>query len=96
MKAFIVMWLRMLDEEVRELNYMAAEAGISFNSTWNAENIGFQLFSYNDGYHQFFAEIFKGIHSFVPTLEFFESKKTQIITSLKNQLMAEPNERLEV
>ena len=50
-KVFISMWLKMLDEEVRELNYMAAVAGINFNSTWNAENIGFSFFSYNEGYH---------------------------------------------
>ena len=61
------MWLRMLDEEIRELNYEAELAGINFNSTYNAENIGFQFFSYNDGYHEFFGRIFKKVHSFVPT-----------------------------
>ena len=50
-KAFITMWRKMLEEAIRELNYAAEEAGITFKSTWNGESIGFEFFSYNDGYH---------------------------------------------
>ena len=67
LRGFIVMWLEMLKEEIRELNYTAEQAGIVFNSTWNGENVGFTFSSYNDGYQSFFEQVFKQIDSFVPT-----------------------------
>ena len=69
------MWLEMVREEIRELNYTAEQAGIVFNSTWNGENIGFTFSSYNEGYHSFFEQVFKQINSFVPTEQFYNSKK---------------------
>ena len=55
------MWLKMFDEEIRELNYDAMEAGVNFGSTYNGENVGFHFTSYNDGYHDFFGQVFKRI-----------------------------------
>ena len=45
--AFIEMWIKMLDEDIRELSYVAHLSGIQFGSTWNEENIGFDLYSFN-------------------------------------------------
>lgn len=95
MKAFILMWVRLLNESTRELSYTAKQAGISLNVTWNGENMGFQFFSYNEGYQSFFGEALKELQTFVPSKELFESKKTAFITGLKNSLMGEPYNRLD-
>lgn len=89
------MWVRLLNESTRELSYTAKQAGISLNVTWNGENMGFQFFSYNEGYQSFFGEALKELQTFVPSKELFESKKTAFITGLKNSLMGEPYNRLD-
>ena len=61
------MWIKMLDEEIRETTYVANQAGIKFETTWNEENVGFQLFSYNDGYQPFLEKVFEEIKEFKPT-----------------------------
>ena len=71
------MWLEMFKEQCRELNYTADQAGVRYKQSLT-EGISFELFSYNDSYHQFFAEVFKEIKDFKPSEKFFESKKEQI------------------
>ena len=95
LKAFILMWVRLLNEQTRELSYAAKMAGIHLEPTWNGEHMGFQFFSYNEGYEAFFSEALKEFQTFVPSKELFESKKTAFITGLKNQQMGEPFNRLE-
>ena len=40
-KTFIVMWLEMFNEECRELNYTATQAGVAFKSNWSGEAVSF-------------------------------------------------------
>ena len=87
------MWIKMLDEEIRETTYVANQAGIKFETTWNGENVGFQLFSYNDGYQPFLEKVFEEIKEFKPTQQLFDTKKIEAITNIKNKLMAEPYQR---
>jgi secreted Zn-dependent insulinase-like peptidase len=89
------MWVRLLNEQIRELSYTARLAGISLNVTWNGENMGFMFFSYNEGYQSFFEEALKELQTFVPTKELFESKKTAFVTGMKNSLLGEPFNRLD-
>ena len=73
--------------------YTAEQAGVKFEPSWNDENITLNVFCYNDGYHEFFAEIFKHTHTFVPTEKFFASKKEEILIAKKNKLLGEPYTR---
>ena len=38
-KAFIIMWIEMVKENCRELNYDAAEAGVKQTISWNSESL---------------------------------------------------------
>ena len=60
---------------------------------WSGEAVTFQLFSYNDSYQEFFAEVFKYINTFEPTQAFFESKKKQLLATMKNLALGEPHTR---
>ena len=57
--------------------------------------MGFQFYSYNEGYQSFFEEALKELQTFVPSKELFESKKTAFVTGMKNSLLGEPFNRLD-
>ena len=63
-RVFNVLWLEMFKESMRELNYVAFEAGLEFKLTWAGEALGFTFFAYNDSYNQFFEVIFEHIRNF--------------------------------
>lgn len=75
---------------------MADMAGISFDQTRTLESIGFQLYSYNESYEQFFANVFRDVKDFSPTREFFETSRARRIRNLKNHKLAEPSQLVTV
>lgn len=81
----------MLDEHVRELKYAAQMAEINFGMTRTLESFGFQLYSYNESYHQFFADVFKDVKNFTPTQEFFEANRLRMVKAIQNRKMGEPS-----
>jgi len=65
-KALMALWSQLLAEDIRELNYNAELAGLEFSTTWNDENLTFHVYSYDDGYVEFYSEVFKRLQSFEP------------------------------
>ena len=53
-KAFIIMWIEMVKENCRELNYDAGEAGVKQTITWNSESLIITTTGFNDAYECFF------------------------------------------
>ena len=58
-KAFVVMWIEMVKENCRELNYDASEAGVKQTIKWNEESLIITTQGYNEAYESFFVETFQ-------------------------------------
>ena len=63
-RVFIILWLEMFKESIREINYSAKEASLDFKISWTGEAVRFNLFSYNDSYKEFFRIIFENVQDF--------------------------------
>ena len=74
-RVFNVLWLEMFKESMREMNYVAFEAGLEFKLTWAGEALGFSFFAYNDSFNTFFSRIFEHVQAFQPDEQFFNNKK---------------------
>ena len=59
-----MMWVNMLNEEHRELNYMAQLAGITAQIVPRADHILFTLDGYNDNIEFFVEAFFKSLQTF--------------------------------
>lgn len=57
----------MLDEHSRALVCEANLAEIRFTSFREIDSLGFELYSYNEGYQDFLAMFFAEIRNFTPT-----------------------------
>ena len=89
-KAFIVMWIEMVKENCRELNYNASEAGVKQTIKWNEESLIITTQGYNEAYESFFVETFKNLVLDFDNSSFFESKRKQCIATIENLRRAEP------
>ena len=89
-KAFIVMWIEMVKESCRELNYNASEAGVKQTIKWNEESLIITTQGYNEAYESFFVETFKNLVLDFDNSSFFESKRKQCIATIENLQRAEP------
>ena len=89
-KAFIVMWIEMVKENCRELNYNASEAGVKQTIKWNEESLIITTQGYNEAYESFFVETFKNLVLDFDNSSFFESKRKQCIATIENLQRAEP------
>lgn len=69
------MWVNMVNENLRELNYMASLAGISANIETKPDHICISIDSYNDKVENFVQAFFATLQNFEPNEEFFEDKK---------------------
>ena len=89
-KAFIVMWIEMVKENCRELNYNASEAGVKQTIRWNEESLIITTQGYNEAYESFFVETFQKLVLDFDKPNFFESKRKQCIATIENLQRAEP------
>jgi len=91
---FLACWQDMLREHIREMKYTAEMASIEFDLSRVLESLGFSLFSYNESYESFFANIFRDVKNFTPSREFFETSRQRSLRGLRNFHFAEPSSRI--
>ena len=87
------MWIEMVKENCRELNYDAAEAGVKQTITWNSESLLITTSGFNERSEYFFYDIFQKMHVVFDNPKFFESKRKQLLVTIENLIGAEPMNR---
>lgn len=91
-KAYILakLWNNMIQENLRELLYMADLSGIQSQFHVLNESIKFEYFSYNTNIEKFLSKAFKSIHDFEVDEVFFYNILTKKIRNIKNASRDEP------
>ena len=84
------MWIEMVKENCRELNYNASEAGVKQTIKWNEESLIITTQGYNEAYESFFVETFQKLALEFDNKSFFESKRKQVQATIENLRNAEP------
>jgi secreted Zn-dependent insulinase-like peptidase len=74
---FSMMWVNMLNEHHRELNYMAQLSGITSQIAPRADHILITFDSYNDSVENYVGKFFESLQTFEPEETYFENIKDQ-------------------
>lgn len=83
---FSMMWVNMLNESQREINYMAGLAGIKSQIAPRGDHILVTFDSYNDQVENFVSEFFKNLQKFECEETLFETIKDQQFSIFLNSL----------
>ena len=92
-KAFIIMWIEAFKEQIRELRYMADEAGVKLDIVWNSESLVITVYGYNESYERYYEQIFCEMKQIKTDKQFFEAKKDQLLQTTHNIIKSEPAQR---
>lgn len=84
-------YLKMLTNYLKELEYMATSASIQTNIDTNPYSITFEIIGFNDSFSKFIDEYLNTILSFSPSdQQMFENIKDQKDRDYKNFFMGNP------
>ena len=87
---YSIIWKSMLDESLRELDYMADLAGMNLDLSIMGDYISFKYLSYNTKVEKFMTKMFSLIEDFPIDKTFFDNLLSKTVRNYKNHLTIEP------
>jgi secreted Zn-dependent insulinase-like peptidase len=69
--AFFSLWANLFFQHLREVKYIATLGGHDFNIHNMEGSFGLEFHGYNQGYEDFYKQVFKEIKSFEPDVQYF-------------------------
>ena len=79
---------------MREISYCAYLGGHDLNFSGMGDSFGFSFFGYNQGFEEYYKQVFGEVKTFEPILQYYLYVKDRMLRNYHNSKLSEPAERV--